>query len=66
MSYGRILKPRIYACQAAHMALRGYAPTSIVSIQSNGVQTGSNITDLIAMRPQAVTAIDTSGPGLRR
>jgi hypothetical protein len=61
MSYGRILKPRIYACQAAHMALRGYAPTSIVSIQSNGEQIGSNITDLIAMRPQAVTAIDTSG-----
>lgn len=61
MSYGRILKPRIYACRAAHCALRGTAPDSIVSIQSNQVQTGSDITDLIALSPQATTAFDTNG-----
>lgn len=59
MSYGRILKPRIYACRAAHAVLRGTAPSSVVSIQANGVSTGSNITDLVAMHPQATTSIDT-------
>lgn len=61
MSYGRILKPRIYADQLAHFALRGYAPSSLMSVSLNTVQTGSNLYDLIGMRPQVRTAFDTSG-----
>jgi len=61
MSYGRILKPRIYADQLAHFALRGYAPSSLMNVALNGVQTGSNLYDLIAMRPQVRTVFDTSG-----
>lgn len=60
MSYGRILTPRIYADQMAHFILRGYAPSSLLSVALNGVQTGSNLYDLVAMRPQVQTAFDTS------
>lgn len=58
MSYGRILKPRIYVCHAAHQVLRGVSPASIIDLETSTLNTGSDERDLLALRPQAVTSFD--------
>lgn len=61
MSYGRILKPRIYVCHAAHQVLRGVSPASIIDLETGTLNSGSDERDLLAMRPQAVTSFDCNG-----
>ena len=61
MSYGRILKPRIYCCHAAHQVLRGVSPASIIDLKTGTLNTGSDERDLLTLRPQAVTSFNCDG-----
>ncbi len=60
MSYGRFLKPRIYTDTVGHLALRGRAFSSSLSLAAGTLNSGYNVLDLCDLRPLNRVSFDTS------